>query len=124
MLESCGFEVFLPQRDGGLVSQLIASGDGPDEAKRKVFDQDVAAIIDADILLAVLDGRAIDEGVAVELGMAFAFQKLCWGLKTDIRSLAWFGDNPMIEVPLSKVFRSLEDLKNHISGLDISIELH
>jgi nucleoside 2-deoxyribosyltransferase len=118
------FDVFLPQRDGGLLTNLLEAGVPPDQAKREIFDRDVAAIIDADLILAVLDGRSIDEGVAVEIGMAFAFNKLCWGLKTDVRSLAPFGDNPMVVVPLSRVFRSVDDLIGHLRTTSSAVELH
>ncbi|WP_040301403.1 nucleoside 2-deoxyribosyltransferase [Afipia clevelandensis] len=118
------FEVFLPQRDGGLVIELIQKGIPAYQAKREIFDRDVAAIINADVILAVLDGRAVDEGVAVELGMAFAFGKLCWGLKTDTRSLAWFGDNPMIEVPLTRIFTTPKELADYLTSTKTSLDLH
>lgn len=118
------FEVFLPQRDGGLLADLIRKGVPPDQAKREIFERDVAAIIASDVVLAVLDGRAVDEGVAVELGMAFAFGKLCWGLKTDFRSLAWFGDNPMVEVPIAKIFKTTDELIDYISSSGGTLELH
>lgn len=37
----------------------------------------------ADIIFAVLDGRAPDEGVCVELGLAYANGKRCYGFKSD-----------------------------------------
>jgi len=106
--------VFLPQRDGLLLRDIIAQGVAPAEARRLVFDVDVAAIRQCDLLVAVLDGRTIDEGVAFELGLAFALDKPCFGLKTDDRVLVASGDNPMITGACSCLFRSSEAL---ISGL-------
>jgi nucleoside 2-deoxyribosyltransferase len=103
-------DVFLPQRDGKLIVDLLDSGCSPTEAKKQVFDFDIEAIRNSDLIISVLDGRAIDEGVAIELGYGFAIGKPCWGLKTDFRSLAWFGDNPMVEMVLAKRFDSVGSL--------------
>ena len=54
------FRVYLPQRDGGLIGQLIQSGLDVVDAKRKVFDSGLAAIKSSEYLLIVLDGRAIE----------------------------------------------------------------
>jgi len=91
-------DVFLPERDGLLYRDLIASGVSAEKARRMIFDVDVAAIQQCDVLLAVLDGRAIDEGVAFEMGIAYSLSKFCVGLRTDGRTLLPSGDNPMIVV--------------------------
>jgi nucleoside 2-deoxyribosyltransferase len=109
--------VFLPQRDGKLITDLIGDGLTAAAAKRVVFERDVSAIEDADLIVAILDGRAVDEGVAVELGLAYAMGKLCWSLKTDFRSLAWFGDNPMIEMVIARNFKSIESLAVSVRDL-------
>lgn len=103
-------DIFLPQRDGRLIVDLIENGFSPAEAKKQVFDIDVQAIRECDLIISILDGRSIDEGVAIELGYGYALGKPCWGLKTDIRSLAWFGDNPMVEMVLAKHFDSVGSL--------------
>lgn len=104
------FEVFLPQRDGLLVVDLLNKGMDIEQAKRIVFERDVDALHSCDVVMAVLDGRSIDEGVAVELGMAYILGKECWGLKTDFRRLSFFGDNPMVEVIIQRRFHSIEDV--------------
>src|SRR5262245_47713244 len=91
------FDVFLPQRDGGLIMDMISEGIQPAVAARRVFDVDVGAIKSCDAVLIVLDGRAIDEGAAFELGYAFALGKECFGLQTDVRRLLSTGNNPMID---------------------------
>lgn len=105
------FEVFLPQRDGLLVVDLLSKGMDIEQAKRIVFERDVDALHSCDIVMAVLDGRTIDEGVAVELGIAYILGKECWGLKTDFRRLAPFGDNPMVEVIIQRKFQSIEEVE-------------
>lgn len=96
--------VYLPQEDGGLVFDLVRTGTPLGDAKQKIFDWDIRAISECDILIIVMDGRSIDEGACFELGYAFAIGKTCVGLKTDARSLFIFGDNPMIECALRRIF--------------------
>jgi len=108
-LEQCA-EVYLPQRDGGLMSDMLRSGVSSDVAASRVFRGDMEAIRQADYLVAILDGRAIDEGVAFELGIAFAYGKRCVGLQTDSRRLASWGNNPMITGALETVFDDVDGL--------------
>jgi nucleoside 2-deoxyribosyltransferase len=97
-------DVYLPQRDGGKVVDLVAKGVEQDMAYRSIYDRDVEALREAAALFLLLDGRAIDEGAAFELGYAVALGKLCVGLQTDPRRLMPLGNNPMIQVPLNRIF--------------------
>ncbi|URI05824.1 nucleoside 2-deoxyribosyltransferase [Aquincola tertiaricarbonis] len=101
-------DVYLPQRDGGKLVDLLACGVEENAAYKSIFDRDLRALDAACALIIVLDGRAIDEGAAFELGYAYAHRKLCFGLQTDPRRLLPAGNNPMIEMPLQKIFRSIE----------------
>jgi nucleoside 2-deoxyribosyltransferase len=101
-------DVYLPQRDGGLMNEMIRLGVPPKVAACRVFKRDVTAIREADYLVAVLDGRAIDEGVAFELGVAFSHAKRCIGLQTDARRLAPWGNNPMISGAVEVTFTTIE----------------
>jgi nucleoside 2-deoxyribosyltransferase len=104
------FEVYLPQEDGGLMVDMIADGVAPARAAETVFRLDTIAIKKCEVLLIVLDGRAIDEGAAFELGYAYAQGKCCVGLQTDPRRLLLTGNNPMIDCAVSEVFLSVTDL--------------
>lgn len=103
-------DVFLPQRDGGLLRKLVADGMALSTAKQYVFKKDVEAISQSDIVIAVLDGRTVDEGVAFELGYGYALGKLCIGLKTDDRALLTIGDNPMITESCHRILNSVDEL--------------
>ena len=107
-------DVYLPQRDGGLMSEMVRSGIPSDLAARRVCRGDMNAIREADYLIAILDGRAIDEGVAFELGVAYTLSKRCVGIQTDSRRLASWGNNPMIAGALELVFHTVEDLMSWI----------
>ncbi|WP_417455907.1 nucleoside 2-deoxyribosyltransferase [Kordiimonas sp.] len=112
------FDVFLPQRDGALVAEKIDEGTPPISAKMEVFNNDVTAIQNSDIVFAIYDGRTIDEGVAFEVGLAFGLGKKCWAYKSDVRSLLPHGDNPMLEMPVTRWFRSISEVRSEFSNND------
>lgn len=111
------FTVYLPQRDGGLYTELVEQGMTAEEAARRIFAIDTKAIQQCRLVLAVLDGRAIDEGVALELGYAYALGKPCYALQTDPRRLLPFGNNPMISGVLTRTFATVHELLESISSV-------
>jgi nucleoside 2-deoxyribosyltransferase len=114
-LRGLGHEVYLPQEDGGLAFDLIAQGADMADVRRKVFAADVEAVRRCDILLCVLDGRVPDEGLCVELGMAYTLGKTCIGYQTDKRSLDKFGNNLMIDGCLKTIVHTKEELKDALT---------
>ena len=110
VLESYGYEVFLPQRDGFLAPDLEGM---TEEAKiKKIFAKDEEEVLKADIMFFLLDGRVPDEGGCVELGIAYAAGKRCYGFKSDARSLEPDLDlNPMITGCFTKIFYDLDGEK-------------
>ena len=120
VLEDCGYEVFLPQRDGIEAAQL--EGKSEEELIRMIFELDSSEVKKADILFMNLDGRVPDEGACVELGIAFASGKRCYGFKTDTRSIELGLDlNPMISGCMIKIFRNsdgeqlIREIKEYLS---------
>jgi nucleoside 2-deoxyribosyltransferase len=95
-VESVG-SIYVPHRDGHLVEADIARGLECAEVYRAVYQRDIAEIRRCDILLAVLDGRTPDEGVCIEIGFAKALGKHIIGLKTDVRVVLPWGNNPMVD---------------------------
>lgn len=108
--------VFLPQRDGKLMRDLVDGGMPLEAARQLVFEADINAIRRCDCIVAVLDGRTIDEGVAFEIGYGRALNKLCLGLKTDDRTLLPSGDNPMIVAGCKKIFANTIELVAWLRG--------
>jgi nucleoside 2-deoxyribosyltransferase len=108
-------DVFLPQRDGLLLAELLASGMPPNVAETRIFERDRLALMECEMLVAVLDGAHIDEGVAFEIGFAHARGCLCLGLQSDSRRALPSGNNPMIGRALSSIFASTHDLTAFIS---------
>ena len=120
ILESYGYEVFLPQRDGYLAPEI--QGMTQEEAMNKIFQKDLEEVLKADIIFIMLDGRVPDEGACVELGIGYANGKRCYGFKTDARSVEFGLDlNPMITGCFEKLFYNLdgdkliEELKQYLS---------
>lgn len=124
------FDVFLPQEDGLLLRNLIKAGVAHEVAERMVFDADIQAMKESDILIANLNGAHIDEGVAFELGFSHASGKRCIGFKTDVRQALPSGNNPMINQSCERIFDSEEAffkwiIKNYTSvkmGTDLLSE--
>jgi nucleoside 2-deoxyribosyltransferase len=103
-------DVYLPQRDGGKVVDLVEKGVPVKDAYKSIFERDLEALANAHALIIVLDGRTIDEGAVFELGFAFSTGKHCIGLQTDPRRLLPLGNNPMIECALEKVFSDTSEM--------------
>ncbi len=116
-LELEGFKVFLPQRDGVESDKEPYKSMDKEEKRKKMFKLDVEKILEANIFLAILDGRVPDEGVCVELGIAYCQKrlkknnKLLVSLHTDIRA-AFIGSrlNPMLKVSLDYIARTEDEL--------------
>ena len=110
ILEDNGYTVFLPQRDGFLASELENKTD--EEKTEMIFNKDVSEILKADVLFMVLDGRVPDEGACVELGIAYANKKKCYGFMTDCRSAEMgLALNPMISGCFVKIFKDYDGAK-------------
>jgi|SRR6516162_1152080 nucleoside 2-deoxyribosyltransferase len=118
-LNRLGLETYLPQRDN--IEDNLMAGSEPMSGKGRnvIFHRDVNAIKKSDFFIIVLDGRVPDEGSCVELGMAYAWQKICLGLQTDTRSFDASGStNLMIEFALkNRITRSLKELTDLVSRL-------
>ena len=120
ILEDHGYEVFLPQRDGYLAAEL--QGKTEQELTEMIFEKDLSELMKADIVFMVLDGRVPDEGACVELGIAYANDKRCYGVKTDARSVEINMDlNPMITGCFIRLFKNfsgdalIEELEQYLS---------
>ena len=107
ILEDYGYEVFLPQRDG--IEAALLEGKTEEELTKMVFELDYTEVMKADIVFMNVDGRVPDEGACVELGMAYASGKRCYGVKTDTRSVELNMDvNPMIAGCMIRLFKDYD----------------
>lgn len=88
IVESFGFNTFLPHRDAGLVT-----GDFTHEKKVKVFDVDMEYLEPADLVVALITGRDVDSGTAAEIGYAYKASKKLIGVNANnikpINNFVW-----------------------------------
>jgi nucleoside 2-deoxyribosyltransferase/predicted secreted protein len=73
------FDVFLPQETGD------DSETRSKEGQVKIFADNVSALKNSDILIAIIDGADADSGTSWEMGYAFALGKKVIALRTDFR---------------------------------------
>jgi nucleoside 2-deoxyribosyltransferase len=122
-LRQLGLDTYLPQRDGGEAAPLIRQGHDEHTIRSRLFHGDVDAVRRCDLLVFILDGRVPDEGGCVELGMAYAWSKPCFGLQTDCRRFGGTNSNNlMIDYALTGgIADSLSELtalvQQHSQGL-------
>ncbi len=103
-----GFDVWMAQE-----APFIE--EGTSEEKKRIFKGDMDALRSSDVVVAILDGPHVEEGVAFELGVAHALGKKILGLKTDYRSFsATEGVNLLLEVPMMALHSSLEKLSKEL----------
>ena len=82
-LRAEGFDVFVPHERKELV--------GVDVTAEAVFAADAGGVVDADAVLAVLDGPSVDDGTACEIGLFYGLKQRdpersgVVGLLTDLR---------------------------------------
>ena len=116
-LETLGFHVFLPQRDGVETNKTPYDKMSREEHRKALFELDRDKILDCDIFLFVLDGRIPDEGACVELGMAYTDKLLkdrkrfIIGLHTDFRAAFIKSKlNPMLKLCFDQSVDTREEL--------------
>ena len=82
-LRAEGFDVFVPHERKDLV--------GVDVTAEAVFAADAGGVVDADAVLAVLDGPSVDDGTACEIGLFYGLKQRdpersgVVGMLTDLR---------------------------------------
>lgn len=110
-LRGAGFDVWLPQ-------EMPVLGSCSEEEKRYIYESNISALRNSDVLVAVLDGVSVDYGVAFEVGYATALGKPVVGLKTDHRVFSRFEEiNLMLEVPMKAICKSIDELIEFLKSL-------
>ena len=72
-LEKNGYECFLPHRDqSGIDESELEGTDMTDITKKKIFNNDLDALKEADLVIALITGQDIDSGTSAEIGYTYA----------------------------------------------------
>lgn len=109
-LEQAGHKVYLPQRD----SHKAAGGD----RTGGLFRQNVAALKQANVVVAICDGAQVDDGTAWEIGFAYGNGIHVYGLRTDTRIVQQADEpiNLMILKSVQALTSSAEDLLTRLNS--------
>lgn len=104
VLRNNGFNVWMAQ-EAPFISQ------GTDEEKKAIFERDIKALRNSDVVVAILDGIEIESGVAFEIGFACCLGKPTIGIKTDYRTFSNIEEiNLMLEVPIIKICNKITEV--------------
>lgn len=108
-IERFSYDVFLPQWDRfelGSDPEIV----GTRAEAQAIFDLDRDNVLACDVLLCMLDGRVPDEGMAVELGLAYAdrshhrLDRYLIGYATQNRYFWGAGFNAMLTGALDEIY--------------------
>ena len=104
------FEVYLPQE----------AGDDSDtrntEEQVRIFSENLRALQNADIIVAIIDGADADSGTAWEMGYAYANGKKVIALRTDFRRSGRYEKVNLMLEESSTVVTSIEDLLDAVKS--------
>ncbi len=104
------FDVYLPQE----------AGDDSDtrnkEEQERIFSENLRALQNADIIVAIIDGADADSGTAWEMGYAYANRKKVIALRTDFRRSGRYEKVNLMLEESSTVVTSLENLLDAVKS--------
>ena len=87
---------------------------------QEIFQANLKALNEADLLVAMLDGSQVDDGTAWEVGFFFCQGKKVLGLRTDLRRAGEMEGarvNLMIECSCHSISECLEELLDRMQRL-------
>ena len=85
-LENNGYDCFLPHRDqSGINESQIKTTEMTPSIKEKIFKNDLIALKNSDMTVALITGWDIDSGTAGEIGYTFASGKPVIAIDADER---------------------------------------
>lgn len=104
------FDVYLPQEAGD---------DSPARNKEEqvqIFSENMKALENADIVVAIIDGADADSGTAWEMGYGYARGKPVFALRTDFRRASMHEQVNLMLEESSKVISSLKELPDWLNN--------
>ena len=104
-LEGNGYECFLPHRDQeGIDESELKGTDMSQETKDRIFKNDLDALEDADLTVALLTGQDIDSGTSAEIGHSYAKQKPVIAINANERRYRNWSSSNGINCKMGKCF--------------------
>jgi nucleoside 2-deoxyribosyltransferase/predicted secreted protein len=108
------FEVYLPQEAGD------DSHTRNKEEQVRIFSENLKALENADILVAIIDGADADSGTAWEMGYAKAFGKKVIALRTDFRRVGHHEQVNLMLENSAAVVTTKEELMRELNPISIN----
>ena len=114
ILESNGYDCFLPHRDQVVELEERRSTDlMSQETKDTIFQTDLDALNKADITVALITGQDIDSGTSSEIGYTYALKKPVLAIDADERRYR----NLFVEGMLTVIINNTDQLLETIEAL-------
>ena len=111
-LEGNGYECFLPHRDQeGIDESELKGTDMPQETKDRIFKNDLDALEDADLTVALLTGQDIDSGTSAEIGHTYAKQKPVIAINANERRYRNLFVEGMLTVTVNNIDEIIPEIK-------------
>ena len=111
-LEGNGYECFLPHRDQeGIDESELKGTDMSQETKDRIFKNDLDALEDADLTVALLTGQDIDSGTSAEIGHSYAKQKPVIAINANERRYRNLFVEGMLTVTVNNIDEIIPEIK-------------
>ena len=115
VLEGNGYDCFLPHRDQtGIDPEELKNNDMSQSTKDIIFQTDVHALNDSDLVVALVTGQDIDSGTASEIGYMYAKNKPVIALTAEERRYR----NLFTAGMFSSTVQNIGDLLEEINKID------
>ena len=113
-LETNGYKCFLPHRDQSGIDETEMEGTNMSQAtKDKIFNADLTALTNADLIVALMTGQDIDSGTAAEIGFTYANEKPIIAITAYERRFR----NLFVDGMISKTINDVDELLSVISSI-------
>ena len=113
-LETNGYKCFLPHRDQSGIDETEMEGTNMSQAtKDKIFNADLTALTNADLIVALMTGQDIDSGTAAEIGFTYANEKPIIAITAYERRFR----NLFVDGMITQSVDSIEEIINSIQSL-------
>ncbi len=109
-------KAFLEKRLGDSV-EVIWPHEIAEGSPKEIFQVNLQALQECDLMVAILDGAQVDDGTAWEIGYFYAHGKRVFGIRTDFRRSGEAHEssaNAMIEFSCLTIARSLDQLASEL----------
>ena len=111
-LEGNGYECFLPHRDQeGIDESELKGTDMSQETKDRIFNNDLDALEDAALTVALLTGQDIDSGTSAEIGHTYAKQKPVIAINANERRYRNLFVEGMLTVTVNNIDEIIPEIK-------------